>query len=88
MELTFSNDFRVINKHIYFQDDEGNQDDKEVDPEEEIIDGKCEDIQEDKGVEEKTNDVISENTHEITLKREGDLLIDAPPCKKTLVTEM
>lgn len=94
----------MINKHIYFQDDEGNQDDKHL--EEKIDDGesadihdekgveekingvKSEDIQDDKKVSEKFNDVKSEETHDITLKREGDQLTDAPPCKKSLVTEM
>jgi hypothetical protein len=78
----------VINKHIYFQDEEGMQDDKGEDPEEKTNEGIQEDIQDDNGEEEKINDVKSEDTHDITLKREGDQFIDAPSCKKSLVTEM
>lgn len=54
--------FRVANKHIYFEDDEG-------------------------GVEEKINEDTSEETHDINLKREGDQLADAPPCKKSIVCQ-
>jgi hypothetical protein len=99
----FINIFRVTNKHIYFQDDEGIPDNEGVEVEEKTSDIKSEDIKDSKGMEEKINGenthvgkefaekingVKSEDTDDITLKREGGQLDDTPPCKKLLVTEM